>query len=233
MSYIRLDRKMLTWEWADDPNMVALWIRILLDANYYENQWHGEIYESGSFPTSIHKLSKETGLSERSVRTCLNKLKSTHEVTIKPTSKGTKIIVNKWAFYQGLSDDCDKQIDKQSDKRATSDRQATDNTIRKKESKESKEVNIYSALDGRSDAFKEAFMEFADMRKRIKKPLTERAVKKTLKDLSVLSSKEDEQIQILDQSTYNYWRGVFPLNHTTARKPEEDKPSSERYKVGW
>ena len=52
---------------------------------------------------------------------------------------------------------------------------------------------------------------------------------KTIKKLEKLSTDEKEQIQILDQSTYNYWQGVFPLGHTTAR----EKPAEERYKVGW
>lgn len=100
MSFIKLDRKLLTWEWKDDPNMVALWIEILLQANYAESRWHGNVYEKGSFPTSIDKLSRATGLTANQVRTCLKKLKSTNEITSKSTSHGTKIIVNKWAEYQ-------------------------------------------------------------------------------------------------------------------------------------
>lgn len=100
MSYIKLDRKLLTWEWKDDPNMVALWIEILLQANYSESRWHGQVYERGSFPTSIEKLSRATGLTANQVKTCLKKLKSTNEITSKSTSHGTKIIVVKWAEFQ-------------------------------------------------------------------------------------------------------------------------------------
>lgn len=121
--------------------MVALWIEILLQANFNDSKWHGEEYERGSFPTSIEKLARATGLTSRETRTCLNRLKSTNEVTIKTTNKGTKIIVNKWADYQCSADESDKQNDKQSDKQTTSKRQANDNTIRRKEGK--KERNIY------------------------------------------------------------------------------------------
>ena len=31
--WIKIHRKLLEWEWADDPNMVALWIHLLLNAN--------------------------------------------------------------------------------------------------------------------------------------------------------------------------------------------------------
>ena len=140
MSFIKLDRKLLNWEWKDDPHMVALWIEILLQANYYDEKWHGELCERGSFPTSIEKLSKSTGLTARVVRTCLNRLKSTNEVTIKSTNKGTKIIVNKWAEYQCADEMSDKQNDKQIDKQVTSNRQASDNTIRNIRNKRNKEI---------------------------------------------------------------------------------------------
>lgn len=102
MSYIKLDRKLLTWEWKDDPNMVALWVEILLQANYCESRWHGEVYEKGSFPTSLEKLSRATGLTKSQVRTCLKKLKFTHEIAQESHGNHTKIIVIKWAEYQGL-----------------------------------------------------------------------------------------------------------------------------------
>ena len=147
MSYIKLDRKLLQWEWKDDPCMVALWIEILLQANYYDQKWHGEEYEKGSFPTSISQLSKNTGLTARQTRTCLNRLKSTNEVTIKTTSRGTKIIVNKWALYQCPDNESDKANDKVLDKRATSTRQTSDNTIRNIRNKRKKEDNYLPTYD--------------------------------------------------------------------------------------
>ena len=80
MGYIKLDRGLKNWEWKDKPNMVALWIEILLQANYYDSKWHGKVYEAGSFPTSIAKLSTSTGLTAQQIRTCLNRLKSTNEI---------------------------------------------------------------------------------------------------------------------------------------------------------
>lgn len=147
MGYIRLDRKLLNWEWKDDPKMVALWIEILLQANYNDSKWHGVEYEKGSFPTSIEKLAKGTGLTIRETRTCLNRLKSTNEVTIRTTNKGTKIIVNKWTDYQCCNDESDKQNDKQNDKQATSKRQANDNTIKRKEGKNERNIYIRKRAD--------------------------------------------------------------------------------------
>ena len=105
MSYIKLDRKMLSWEWKDNPNMVALWIEILLQANWEDRNWHGETFEAGSFPTSLNTLSKSTGLSVQSIRTCLKNLEKSQEITQISTKAGTKIIVNKWAEFQCSEDE--------------------------------------------------------------------------------------------------------------------------------
>lgn len=113
MSYIRLDRKMLSWGWKDDPKMVALWVHILLEANWKQSEWHGITYEEGTFPTSVEKLSVATGLSTKSVRTCLEKLKKSGEILVQTANKGTKISVIKWAEYQCSDDDEGKPIGKQ------------------------------------------------------------------------------------------------------------------------
>jgi len=100
MSYIKLDRKLKNWEWADEPNMVAMWIRILLEANYTDTIWKGKLFEAGTFPTSLSKLAMLTGLTEKQVRNCLGKLQKTDEIKIEATNRGMKIIVNKWSDYQ-------------------------------------------------------------------------------------------------------------------------------------
>lgn len=146
MSYIKLDRKLLEWGWKDTPEMVALWVDILMEANWTPSEWHGVVYEEGTFPTSVEKLSINTGLSVRTVRTCLERLKKSGEIDIQTTNKGTKIIVNKWALYQGSCDEGDKPNDKPSDKQPTNVRQTADKqSTTLKEYKEVKNKrNIYN-----------------------------------------------------------------------------------------
>lgn len=103
--YIKLDRKLLNWQWRDKPEMIALWIYVLLQANYQENKWHGQTYEIGSFPTSIRKISEETGLSIKQVRTGLERLEKSGEIGTQRAHSGIKINVIKWALYQGNDTD--------------------------------------------------------------------------------------------------------------------------------
>ena len=149
MGYVKLDRQLMNWEWKDKPNMVALWVEILLQANYQDRSWHGEEYEVGTFPTSLAKLSKNTGLTVQQVRTCINRLKSTNEITCVSTSKGMKISVVKWAEYQGEGAGINKQINTLGNTLATNDQQAFNNTIRSKEIKKVKKdrEEIYKDIE--------------------------------------------------------------------------------------
>ena len=108
--FIKLDRKLLNWGWKDDPLMVALWIEILLQANIREVEWHGEKFKPGSFPTSLGKLAKNTGLTISQVRTCLKKLKESGEIFQKVTHRGMTISVVKWGEYQGRKPKDDTQM---------------------------------------------------------------------------------------------------------------------------
>jgi len=98
--WLKLYKSLKDWEWKDCPEMIALWIDILLEANDEPSTYRGELFEEGTFPTSVDKLSKNTGLSTQTVRTCLKRLEKTGEVTIVSTSQGTKISVVKWPDYQ-------------------------------------------------------------------------------------------------------------------------------------
>ena len=52
---------------------------------------------------------------------------------------------------------------------------------------------------------------FREMRKSIKKPLTERAEQMILNRLSELATNEYQQIEILNQSIMNCWQNVYQL----------------------
>ena len=56
----------------------------------------------------------------------------------------------------------------------------------------------------------DAWAGFAEMRKRIRAPLTKRAIELTLRELDKLRATNDPN-EVLDQSTQNGWRGVFAI----------------------
>lgn len=117
--YIKLNRKIVEWEWYSDINTSRLFIHMLLKANWKEAKFHGTTVPRGSFVSSIGKLSDETCLTIREVRTAISHLKMTGEVTSKTTNKYTVFTVNNYDQYQ--------LNDKQKDNQETNERQPNDN----------------------------------------------------------------------------------------------------------
>ena len=142
-AFIKLYKKMLEWEWYDDNNTKIVFLHCLLKANWKSGSWHGISYDPGQFITSLPSLAAETHLSVQQVRTAIEHLKSTGEITDFRQSNCRVITVNNWDAYQG---------DNRRSNRPSTDLQQTSNrpsTVDKeykeiKEDKEGKELkNIY------------------------------------------------------------------------------------------
>lgn len=99
--FIQLHRKMLDWEWYEDINTKVLFIHLLLKANWKDKNWRWQLIERWSFITSYQKLSDETGLSIQQVRTSINKLKSTHDITYLWQASNSLIKLTNYNEYQG------------------------------------------------------------------------------------------------------------------------------------
>lgn len=147
-NYIKINRSILEWEWYKNINTKVLFLHMILKANWKEGKFEGNTIERGSFVSSIHKLSEETGLTEREVRTAISHLKKTNELTSKSHNKYTIFTIEKYNVYQASEDSEDKQETDEgqaSDKQETSERQANDNNRRKKEVK--KGINYQLIVD--------------------------------------------------------------------------------------
>ena len=79
-------------------------------------------------------------------------------------------------------------------------------------------------LDVLPEGVRSAFEDFAKMRKtKLKKPMTDNAVKRMLNKLYSLSTEESIQIAILNQSEDNCWLDIYPLK---IDKPKQQKGSN-------
>ena len=219
MSYIKLNRGITEWEWFTDDNMLKLWIYLLVNAQYQDGRFKGIDVKRGQVIVGRKKLAERLGMTEQRVRNCLNRLKSTNEITIKTTNKYSLITIVKYDIYQGESEENNQQNNQlanqqQTNKEPTKNQQRT--TVKEiKKYKKLRNKEVISNKDTEFDTspeFNKALQDFEEMRKRIKKPLTDRAKELILEKLEQLApGDEQKQIKILDQSVMNSWQGVFEL----------------------
>lgn len=148
--WIKIYRQFLRWEWFDKPEMVQLYIYLLLKASSEDKSWHNIEVKRGQVITSISTIERDLGLSPRTIRTCLNRLKTTREVTIEVTNRYSIITICKYADYQNQLAEIDTQNAKPDAKQATRDRQASDKqatTSKEYKNIRNKEYNITTSKE--------------------------------------------------------------------------------------
>lgn len=143
-SFIKLHRRMLKWEWYDDINTKVLFIHLLLIANWEDKRWQGIVIKRGQVVTSLRKLKLDTGLSIQQIRTSINRLISTHEITVNSTSKYTLLTIEKYDIYQQKEEKGNTLNSTLNNKQITNEQQTNNKQITTtkeyKENKEYKEI---------------------------------------------------------------------------------------------
>ena len=204
IGWIKIHRQILEWEWYSDNNTFRVFLHLILKANHKEKRFKGMELKIGTVITSRDILAIETGLSVRQIRTALDKLKSTNEVTINTSSQGTIIQLVNYKKYQLTTNEATNE-------RPMNDQQATTNKNEKKEKNE-KEVILDSWIE---------------YRKAAKKSLTQQSIK------SILTKMDDytnEQCKfVINKSIEQGWQGLFWDNIQTIQEVNEPK----KWKAPW
>ena len=171
--YIKLHRQIIEWEWYTDPNVMRLFIHCLLSANRQTQKWQGITIDKGSFITSYDKLAHSLNLSVQQIRTAINKLKSTNEITNKTTRHYSIITVNNWDCYQDNNKQDNIQI---TNNQQTNNKQITINKNIEKDKKDKKYISI-SQSDKKTDPYFSSYkLNFENEYKKVfgKKPYLQR-----------------------------------------------------------
>jgi len=194
--WIKLHRKLQSWEWYTDSYCVHLFIHLLLSANHKPRKWRGITIEQGQLVTSRTQLSIETGISEQSIRTTLKKLKSTSELTSKPTNRFTILTIVNWASYQCDEDPTNQLINQPANQQLTSNQPATNQPSHKNDKNVKNEKKERDAREGLTD-----FVKFINA-KTAKMYMTNQA--KWLNEWGKLRQAEVDLQTVFSWATNNY-----------------------------
>ena len=170
----------------------------------------------GQFLTSYDILKNDTGLSVQKIRTCLDHLTKSKEITRTSTSKHTIITLLNFNTYNIE----ESEINKQDNKPITNEQQ-TDNkqiTTTKKEEKVKKEKKKEITADTLQypvwfdSDLKLLFEDHLKIRVKLKAQNTDRAITGLLNSLEKMSNKDiNNAKKLLENAVINSWKSYYPL----------------------
>ena len=182
---------------------------LLLVLISYENELEGYSYPSQT------RLIRETGLSKKTLLKCLNELEEKGYIKrVKEKGENNKYYISSSTKIDTTGSGKNDTSTSSKNDTTTSSKNSTLKELNKnkKEKKENK-TDLDKLIEAytENDLLVEALKDFIKMRKAIKRPLTDRAMKGILNKLNSYSHDDLEKIEILDASIMNSWQGIFPL----------------------
>lgn len=186
--------------------------------------------EKGLFKLSYSELESKFKVSRSKLHAVIKKL--TNLEIIKPVrvskKRGESSIYSYETVYNlskktRTDSRTDIRTNKDSDCNNLNDLDRTDirtnsRTYKKENKKEDIKINKHSfektiyAYTQNNDLV-EVINDFIKMRRTIKAPLTDRALSMMLGKLDKLADDDDIKIEILEQSIFNTWKGIFPIKN--------------------
>lgn len=182
IGHIKLDRKILSWEWYSDANTFRVFVHLLLLASHKNTKWMGVDIHRGQLITGRLKLAATLHLSEQSIRTSLSRLKSTSEITIKTTTQYSIITICKYDTYQSFDNSINQQDNQQDNQQLTNEQPTSNqrvttfnnvNNVNKNIYKEAQVKILYPTESDHNmilpDIYIKNAIEYLDRNKQIKK----------------------------------------------------------------
>ena len=208
--FVKFHRKILNWEWYQDTNTFRLFFHLIAKAQWKNSRYQGHEVPRGSLVIGRKALALELGMSEQSVRTALEHLKSTGEITLKSTNKFTIATIVKYCDFQDVPTNEQPTTNQQlTNNQPTTNQQLTTSkerkNIRKKEGKNNKQIVFPENLN--TDSFRSHWERWVKYRKERRNPLVESTIESQLVFLSKYS--EEVAIWIIEKSINKGWQGLF------------------------
>lgn len=129
--FIKLYRQLRDWEWYKDGNTMRVFIHLLISANHKPGRWKGIEIGRGQFLTGRKSLALDLDLTEQEIRTAINKLKSTNEITSEATSTYTLYTLQNYDLYQSQTTSEATNEQPTSNQRATTNKNENNNNNKK------------------------------------------------------------------------------------------------------
>lgn len=245
-NWIKLYRKMIDDPAFvnSTPAQVKVLLTVMFLAAWTPKKWdvlgHEFTIQPGEVFISSLELARRAGdgVSRKVVRGALERFEKLGFWTIHRTKRGALIHIVNWGKYQLYEGDEGQSMghtranggpmeghtranggptNKKEGKKERSIRREEYNTPLPPKGGKGGVVPLFEKFSGDNQELLSALKEWQEMRKRMKKPLTEKAAELNLKDLQKLSGGDERQmVAIVLQSVKRGWQGFYTLKEAQA-----------------
>lgn len=225
--YILLSRRIIeSGIWDKPPLYIKVWVYLLSLAQHkeFKNLKRGQLRTS--IPEIIEACSWKVGYrterpSKDQVYKILEWLRSVNEggnesktkatmITTTKATHGLLINIDNYCIYQdSKSYEANDEANNERVTKAERKQRQGDN-INKNDKKEKNDKNVIKEYTS-NPLLLESLNDFVKMRKKIKSPLTDKALTLLFSNLDKLAKTDQQKIEILNRSIMNSWKGVFPI----------------------
>jgi len=230
--FIKLYRKLLDNPVVcKDDSHFAVWGYLLLKATWqpYETMMEGKkiTLNPGQLITGRKAIASHFKVAESKVQRILKLFENEHLIEQQTTPRNRLITVLNWCMYQSSEQQDEQQLN---NNWTTSEQQVNTNKNIKniKEEKNirnnKREQTRYYDLQELNDAF----LAFIEMRKKIKAPMSDKAIALAISKLDKLAQNDDyKKMEIVNESILNGWKGFFEYKGEVER-PVKPDPIQEK-----
>lgn len=261
-NWIKLYRKMIDDPAFvnSTPAQVKVLLTVMFLAAWTPKKWdvlgHEFTIQPGEVFISSLELARRAGdgVSRKVVRGALERFEKLGFWTIRRTKRGALIHIVNWGKYQLYEGDEGQSMGhtRANGGPMEGHTRANGGPTNKKESKNSKNVrreeyntplppkggkggvaSLFEKFSGDNQELLSALKEWQEMRKRMKKPLTEKAAELNLKDLQKLSGGDERlMVSIVLQSIKRGWQGFYALKEAQTPRAAPQSQNMEDFLDG-
>lgn len=120
---------MTEWEWYSDINTKGVFLDLLIYASHTDTNFKGIFLKKGQVIMGRIEMAKRLGISEQNVRTAINHLKSTNEITVKSTNRFSIVTILNYTKYHTKDSDANQPTNRPANQLLTSYQPATNQLL--------------------------------------------------------------------------------------------------------
>ena len=211
-------------EWlyrGESYNKLTAWVDLVMNASQEDTEFklnnHTVIVGQGQVITSIRACAFRWNWSKDKVSNFFKQLEKEGLITKDSSKEFTIITFTNFENILILENRVEKTIQiTEENLEILKDEEESKKTNKPKKIKENSQTKINEYYE--HDELNKAFKEYVEMRKKIKKPMTPRAINLAMNKLEKLATNDimevfdaDTAIKILEQSIFHSWQGLFKL----------------------